>query len=71
MYKRQVFIPWQTKVLTWHELFEEVSKTFDGNLTQYMAEFLGNLFQHNDLDERDRSLAAVDEIVQMCIRDRL
>ena len=60
-----VFIPWQTKVLTWHELFEEVSKTFDGNLSQYMAEFLGNLFQHNDLDERDRSLAAVDEIVRL------
>ena len=52
-------IPWKTKI--WQELLIEVSKTFEGELDNYIKEFINNL--PDELDERDKSLATVGELI--------
>lgn len=56
-------IPWKTKIVTWQELLIEVSKTFEGELDNYIKEFINNL--PDELDERDKSLATVGELIRL------
>jgi arginine utilization protein RocB len=60
-----VLVPWQPRILTWRELFEDVSRTFEGNLDKHMREFIRGLSQKNEMDERDMSLSALDELIRL------
>lgn len=56
-------IPWDPKVITWHELFQEVAASFDGNLAEHVETFINNI--PDDADERDKSLYIVGELLRL------
>ena len=63
MAETPVPVPWEPKVITWHELFQEVAAGFDGNLAEHVETFINGI--PDDADERDKSLYIVGELLRL------
>ncbi len=55
-------VPWESKVMTWQELYRGVAEVFEGDLEEHVKTYLQGL--PGDMDERDKSLAVIDELLR-------
>ncbi|MDI3480373.1 MAG: hypothetical protein PWQ97_28 [Tepidanaerobacteraceae bacterium] len=60
---KNVDILWKKKVITYHELLEQVRRDFPGNMSEYVKSFLDSL--PDSLDEREKAMSLVGELLKL------